>query len=326
MLLNMPPISFRDAVAHIQCYCLLAVHFMKGPDLSTGREWLLSADSIVRQFDLHILPPPDGYCRGNSGRRGPGEDCPFQDLIADDQDDELRDALCQLLYIDSVCALHMRLPTIVCPRLRQEFDLLMQSYMTQMKNASLVVIRMASIALLQETRTAIIRASCPLSSDLSVPTTFSTVIRQIHLYFADLNELIFAVPSSQSARPRYVMLQQCMLVPAAALASIYHLLMQNHPELQRKCVDAIAEIVDISSSLSSDDYAQLDPIVSVCWSIALNISMQLQQQIVERNMWEPGRCSGGQMNQMPAFIEALQNCGRKVRWRFALAGGMALHI
>ncbi|CAA7271869.1 unnamed protein product [Cyclocybe aegerita] len=329
MMLSMPPMTRSDAVAHIQCYCLLAVHFMKGPDLATGREWLLRADTIVRQFDLHIVPPPEGYRRG-SARHYLSEDCPFRDLVADGEDDERRDALCQLLYIDSVCALRMRLPTIISPQLRQEFDVLMQHYMTQMKEASIVVLRMASIALLQEARmvmnNGLSLGSPPLPSNRSVPTPFASTIRRIHLYLTDLNELILAVPPSPSNRPWYVMLQQCTLVPGTALASIYHLLASSHPESQRKCIDAIAEVVSISDALSPDDCGQLDPIVSVCWSITLNISMQIQQQIVERNLREPGCYSGVQMGQVPAFIEALQTCARKVKWPFPLTGGMALHI
>lgn len=124
MLLSMPPMTVADAITHIQCCCLLSVHYMKAPDIATAREWILKADTIVRQFDLHITPPMQGQERSNP-RDYLGEDCPYRLLVAIDDDDEKRDVLCQLLYIDSVCSLRMRLPPLLTPQLRQEFETLL---------------------------------------------------------------------------------------------------------------------------------------------------------------------------------------------------------
>ncbi|KAH6904900.1 hypothetical protein BKA70DRAFT_1431483 [Coprinopsis sp. MPI-PUGE-AT-0042] len=311
MLLSMPPMTIADAITHIQCCCLLSVHYMK--------------------FDLHITPPIEGQQRSNPSAYL-GEDCPYRLLVATDDDDEKRDVLCQLLYIDSVCSLRMRLPPLLAPQLRQEFETLLYPqlhYLTQMKEASMTVIRMASIALLHEARMVMTEGSSPgspaISSTSGVPSPFAAIIRRIHLYLADLNELVLAIPPTPTDRPRYLMLQQCTLVPATALASIYHLLTPTHPELQRKCVDAVAEIVGISDALTPDDCSQLDPVISVCWSIALNITMQIQQQIVERNLRDPGYYSGIQLGQLPTFIDVLRTCAQKVKWPFPLVGGISLN-
>ncbi|KAF9525601.1 hypothetical protein CPB83DRAFT_909072 [Crepidotus variabilis] len=319
MLLTILPMSVPEAVAHIQCYSLLAVHYMKRRDITTGRDWLLKADNLVRQFNLHINPPADGVNR-NARHEGLDDGHPYKDLISFDEEDEMRDALCQLLYIDSVSAFRMQLPPLVCPRIRREFEGLMHYYNTRMQEASLVIIRMTSVILLQDAHTAMITGELLHSTpNLPPSSSFPPTIRHIYLYLADVNELTVAASVFERGSPKYLILKQCTLVAVTALASVYHLSISTLPESHRKCLDSIAELVSISDSLSPEDCSQLDPIISACWSIALRILLQIQLGSEEHLK------HGVHVAQVPTFIKTLHDCAGKVKWSFPLAGGTPLN-
>lgn len=122
------PVS-PNLVTLLQAYCLIGIYFFFKRELYRGREFLLKASNIVLQYNLHITLPS---CKFYSGQ-GDITDASLP-LVANDEGDELRNALCQLVYVDKVSELLLHLPPVLNSQLDEDFRTILASILLLSQN------------------------------------------------------------------------------------------------------------------------------------------------------------------------------------------------
>ncbi|KAJ7240594.1 hypothetical protein C8J57DRAFT_1727134 [Mycena rebaudengoi] len=249
-----------NPVTSLITYMTVSVHFFHKGHVDRGRELLAAASKTALEHGMDLA------CLGNidSDEINHG----FSVFPSNDAD-EIRAAFSHLIYLGTVTHLLLKTPSAVDARLMDKFSLLMSTHVAT--HVDMNFMRAKSIRLFVETRQLTSTWNGSASSPSPPALWFERywkLIEQIHSHIALLQPASLKVSFIPDYHNIGLVLKLSTIFALAALADLHAIFAPSHPESSRRYRDALTETVSISSTFSSDDFQNLSPILSLCWTVA----------------------------------------------------------
>ncbi|KAJ7238559.1 hypothetical protein B0H12DRAFT_90393 [Mycena haematopus] len=292
-----------DPLLRLQAYTLLSLYFAQKDDMCSCQEFLIKANNVA-VYNTATLglgdTPTDVWC--------PQFDASY--LAPHNIIGEVRAVFSQMIYLDIQRGLILNFPSVVDPGLVEKFRRLLGVHGA---DTEMNFMRAKSILYLNDSKQLVAAWNRWEFGDPE-PTAWSkcycSLIEDIHAHIGFLNTALMDIsyiPALQTAQPT---LKTCIITALAALAELYALFAPSQPESCQKHREVVAEITSITQTFSDKDYQCLDPILSVCWSIAWRTSPDALEWNSDAQDSDP---RSGLL-----FLHA--ECNRKLRRASSLAG------
>ncbi|KAJ7272899.1 hypothetical protein C8J57DRAFT_261746 [Mycena rebaudengoi] len=275
-----------NAVTSLLTHLTVFLYFFYKGHVDRGQEFLAAASKTALEHDIDLASLEINQ--------------EFSVLPSDDAD-EIRAAFSHLIYIGTAAHLLVKLPLDVDVRLLDKFSLLLSTQVAT--HVDMNFMRAKSVRLFAETR----QLTSTWNGSASGPSPpilwfqrYWILIEHIHSHLGLLESAVLKVSFLPSYHTTGLVLKLSSILALAALADLHATFAPSHPESSRRYRDTVFEIVSISSSFTSDDFQYLDPILSLCWTVAT-------QRILEnRIMYE---------NQ-DSIIAAIRQCNQNLKQLF----------
>ncbi|KAK7033455.1 hypothetical protein R3P38DRAFT_3504461 [Favolaschia claudopus] len=237
-----------EPLLRLQVCTLLSLYFAQKEDMRIAQEFLGTASNIVVQHSVAL-----GLEHPLADVWSPTFDISY--LAPHGVSDEARAAFSQMIYLDIQYGLIFKLPSTTLHWADTEINF----------------VRAKSILSLHDSRHV---AAAWKRWDFEQPTPVAwtkrywSLIEEIYSHVNFLNTAVMdvsCIPVLQGALPT---LNTCLITSLAALAELYGLFALSQPESRQKHREVVSEIANITQRFSENDYQHLDPILSICWSIA----------------------------------------------------------
>ncbi|KAJ7273052.1 hypothetical protein C8J57DRAFT_1715348 [Mycena rebaudengoi] len=273
----------------------VSLYFFKQGLLNRGQEFFAAASKVALEHDIDLR------CLANvSSGEIDQEDQEFSVLPSNDAD-EMRAVFSHLIYVATAFHLLMEKPLLVDARLVDKFRDLMSTQVAA--RADMNFMRAKSVRLFAEARQLTSTWDGPASSPTPPTLWFEQywkLIEPLHLHIGHLESTALKVSFIPDYHNIGLSLKHCTILALAALADLHANFAHSHPESSRRYRDALAEIVSISSTFSSDDFQYLGPILSLCWKVATQGI--LENRIVYENQ--------------NSIITTIQQCNQNLKQAF----------
>ncbi|KAJ7123605.1 hypothetical protein C8R44DRAFT_875791 [Mycena epipterygia] len=268
-------------VASLQTSTLLSLYFFNKGDIARAREFLATASSMVVEHELDVKmldQPPPANARAAAVR------------VTPTGAGEAQAALSQLVYLDLSYTILLKLPSIIDPRIHANFKKLISA---PNAHCEINFMRAKSAFLLSEVgalgeewhRPGL--GTYPLAPTLSLHRIDAERTAEAEdkaaawqRQYWDLMEALDAQRSvitltltriafCPTLHVLGLSLKVCAVLVLTGLAQLLALFAPDQEELGRKKVDAIFEIISISTAFGEEDCEHLDPILSACWTAVI---------------------------------------------------------
>ncbi|KAF7349053.1 hypothetical protein MVEN_01427000 [Mycena venus] len=248
-------------VATLQTLALLSLYFFNVGDIARGRELILAGNAIVREHNLDAFSDDEQRQRPTTGGCGGFNLRPTNDA------GETQAAVAQLVYLDLLYAITLKLPSIIDPVLRENFRNLVSR---PNAHAEINYARAKSAFLMYETQRLTVEwARQPGLTEAQITewqATYWTVTEALDTHRSLLTLTLTKLAFCPVMRALGLALKVSSVLCLTGSAALLSLFSADHPELRQKKYAAIGEIISISSVFSDEDCEQLDPILSACWT------------------------------------------------------------
>ncbi|KAK7455759.1 hypothetical protein VKT23_010791 [Stygiomarasmius scandens] len=272
----LPTLVDRDLASCIQAHYLIAMYFYFKLQVFSGREFLLKAIGIIRRHDLHVYGMVESV--GVSFLDGTFSQNAIP-LDALNEDEETRNAILQLIFIDRATEMLLKLPSLLPQQLSDELKQLRNLSTSSSMRYSIPVTRAVSIDLLCESQRATAQFVPELTSFSSWFHEHAETICQLQYQLSRIKTMLMKITLSEWAHGGEVVLKQCAILCAAGLSSILGFF-STITEWRRQSVDYAVEVVDITATFTDEDFDVLDPMMSLCWTITTTVLSQEQEKAV----------------------------------------------
>ncbi|KAJ7272799.1 hypothetical protein C8J57DRAFT_259523 [Mycena rebaudengoi] len=275
-----------DPVTSILTCTTVSAYFFRKAQVDRGEEFLAAASKTALEYDIDLACLGTVYSDKTLDQVQGFSAFPVNDA------DEMRAVFSHLINVATVIHLLVKNPLMVDARLVDKFRLLM---VCVLKNNSTCVIhsfahsffflqstqvathvdmnfmRAKSVRLFAETRQLTSTwdgSALGSSSPILWFERYWKLIEQIHSHIALLQPASLQVSFIPDYHNIGLALKHSTILALAALADLHAIFAPSHTESSRRYRDALTGIVSISSTLSSDDFQYLGPILSLCWTVA----------------------------------------------------------
>ncbi|KIJ64537.1 hypothetical protein HYDPIDRAFT_40278 [Hydnomerulius pinastri MD-312] len=251
------PQSSPDIITWLGAHGLMGLYFFRRGDICRGREFILKASNIVLESNLHITLPLSEATNA------------FHLGAAVDESEERMSTLCQLLYVEKVSELMLKLPLQFNNQLDDEFQAAFTSTRPSASGNSLAILRTGSVSLLRETRQLLSGWDDWGSGQPNCSPWYNrywSLIERLHKNLCSISQVHLRSTFDQQDHDTQLVLKFCVLVTSTALGDLHKHFASTNSESRRQCVDSAVEIVSVTSTLGDEDFDFLDPILSSCWS------------------------------------------------------------
>ncbi|KAJ6461019.1 hypothetical protein C8R45DRAFT_537543 [Mycena sanguinolenta] len=250
-------------VVHLQTATLLSLYFFNKGDIARAREMILTGNTLVRTHDLDStasnFAPSAEATRVNFQAKPITEEGVTQAAVS------------QLLYLDLLYAITLKLPCIIDPVLRENFKKLIRR---PNANPEVNYVRAKSAFLMYETqRLSAQWAQQPGLDECAIAEwqkTYWDVMEALDTHRSFITLSLTKLAFCPKMHLLGLSLKACAVVVSTGTAALLSLFSGDHPELRQKKYAAIAEVISISTLFSEADFEDLDPILSACWSAVIS--------------------------------------------------------
>ncbi|KAF7377857.1 hypothetical protein MSAN_00209300 [Mycena sanguinolenta] len=250
-------------VAHLQTVTLLSLYFFNKGDIARARELILTGNTLVRAHDLDSMasnPAPSAEAtRVNFQPKPTSEEGVTQAAVS------------QLVYLDLLYAITLKLPCIIDPVLRENFKKLIGR---PNANPEVNYMRAKSAFLMYETqRLSAQWAQQPGLDESAIvewQRTYWDVMEALDTHRSFITLSLTKLAFCPKMRLLGLSLKVCAVVVSTGAAALLSLFSADHPELRQKKYAAVTEVISISTLFSDADFEDLDPILSACWSAIIS--------------------------------------------------------
>ncbi|KAJ6512798.1 hypothetical protein C8R45DRAFT_961423 [Mycena sanguinolenta] len=296
-----------DPLVCLQAYTLLSLYFAQKEDMRNCQEFLVKANDIA-VYNAAALglgdTPTDVWC--------PQFDASY--LSPHGINGEVRAVFSQMIYLDIQRGLILNLPSVIDTRLVEKFRRLLGMHWA---DTEVNFMRAKSVLFLNDSKRLVAAWNRWEFCDPE-PTAWSkcywSLIEDIHAHITFVNTALMdvsCIPTLQRAQPT---LKTCIITAQAALAELYGLFAPSQAESRQKHQEVVTEIISITQTFSDKDYQCLDPILSVCWSIAF-------RTLPDAVEWSSDTQDNDFRSGLPFFHA---ECNRKLRRASSFAGSLSM--
>ncbi|KAJ7168892.1 hypothetical protein C8R46DRAFT_1092809 [Mycena filopes] len=281
-----PPRPAPSPLASVQTLILLASYFFSKGDIARAREMISSGNDLVREHALDVMlmescsPSADGMA-GEPPRYG-FNTAPTSCVA------EVQAAVSHLVYLDVSYAITLKLPSVMDPALRENFQTLINR---PNKNAEANFVRAKSAFLLFEAQQLAERwwQQNPLTDTEGAQwqSRYWDTMEGLDAHRSYITLALTKMAFCPATHTMGLSLKVCLIMLLTGQICLLSLFSAHNPELGEQKLAAVNEIVRISSIFTEGDCKYLDPILSVCWTSiigALDLCVALGKGAMEQSM------------------------------------------
>ncbi|KAF8218211.1 hypothetical protein K438DRAFT_1953039 [Mycena galopus ATCC 62051] len=248
-------------VSRLQTITLLTLYFYNKGDVARARELILTGNALVRAHSLDSM----------ANKPGSVETRVSFHVKPMTEEGETQAAVSQLVYLDLLIAITLKLPSIIDPLLRDNFKKLINR---SNANPEINYVRAKSAFLMHETqRLSVQWAIVPSLAEAEAiewQQTYWDVMEALDTHRSFITLSLTKLAFCPIMRLLGLSLKLCSVVVMTGTAALLSLFSGDHPELGQKKCAAVTDVVSISGVFSDEDLTHLDPILSACWSAIIS--------------------------------------------------------
>ncbi|EKM55428.1 uncharacterized protein PHACADRAFT_161409 [Phanerochaete carnosa HHB-10118-sp] len=260
--LSEPP----DSATLVVIYCLLAWYTLYLRQIDPGREYMAKAANVLISNNLQLTPPHMDDV-----------------LMLEEPDEDTKEyitAVGQYIYNNRVAQMILGWPSF----LDEEYDRQLKSLSFMqpwLAKHSIVLMRCKSLILFREAM-----GLSQIRADTAAATSAGPVIEHTALpsewytrYWETLEEVTSHVAllypqmlqASLCSDPQHALcLKVCLIIALAAQVDLHRMPGTYHLESRQKVLSVILDVIGLTKSLKDEDYAMLEPIIGICFTVIAN--------------------------------------------------------